>query len=164
MYRREHGVEAVTVKWFNVYGPGQKLNEEVGYKKFIPTAIVNALRGQDIEIYGNGQQTMDLVHTWDTINATLSLVENWKKAEGGVYEIGCGEEVSVNDCAKLIRDLVGNKVKIKHIPMRKGEWKNTRIKADLKAIKGFWKPEVTLDQGLTDCINYYEKKYVKTAI
>lgn len=158
MYRREHGLEAITVKWFNVYGEGQLLNHEVGYKKFIPTAIVAGLKGDDIEVYGDGTQTVDLVHTDDTVNATLSLVENWKECEGGVYEIGA-EEWVLNDVADMIQEMTGGKSKIVHIPMRKGETAKTRIKADLTNIQKVWKPKVKLKEGLERTIKAYSQRY-----
>ncbi|PJA88566.1 MAG: hypothetical protein CO139_02555 [Candidatus Moranbacteria bacterium CG_4_9_14_3_um_filter_36_9] len=81
MYRREHGVKSVTIRWFNVYGNRQPLMKEAGYKKIVPTAIINALRDENIEIYGNGEQTMDLVHTVDAIEATLAIMNNWLRCE-----------------------------------------------------------------------------------
>lgn len=162
MYRREHGVKAATVKWFNVYGTRQPLQEESGYKKLIPTAIVNALKNIDIEIYGNGEQTMDLIHTKDTANATIAIMENWDKCEGGIFEIGTGQEFTVNEIVNRIVQLTNSSSKIIHIPMRKGEWENTHIKADtanLKETTG-WKQEISLKDGLVETINWYKERYV----
>ncbi len=161
MYEIEHGVKSIVVKWFNVYGSGQKLYEEVGYRKFIPTAIVNALKDKPIEIYGNGEQTMDLIHIKDTVEATLALIDNWDKTKGETYEIGSGKEISVNDCAEMIISLTKSKSKIRHIPMRKGELKNSKIRAHLKDIKPFWKPKVSLEEGLSSTIDYYREKYIE---
>ncbi|MEP7162641.1 MAG: NAD-dependent epimerase/dehydratase family protein [Candidatus Moraniibacteriota bacterium] len=162
MYRREHKVKAAIVKWFNVYGARQPLEEESGYKKLIPTAIVNALRNTNIEIYGNGEQTMDLVHTTDTINATVAVMENWGKCEGGVFEIGVGQEFSVNEVVNQIIRLTDSRSKITHIPMRKGEWENTHIKADISNLKKMtgWEQTVSLEQGLIETIQWYKEKYV----
>ena len=161
MYRREHGVEASTTKWFNVYGGRQPLMEEAGYKKLIPTAIVNALKGDPIEIYGNGEQTMDLIHTIDTVEATLSIMDNWEACEGNIFDIGEGEETTVNEAVKLIIELTGSPSEVVHIPMRKGETDNTRLKADLLNIKtkARWSPRINLEEGLRHTINWYAEKY-----
>lgn len=161
MYRCEHGIQAVTVKWFNVYGSRQPLMEEAGYKKLIPTAIVNALNNKDIEIYGNGKQTMDLIHTIDTTKAMLAIIDNWKACEGHVFEIGSGKEISVNEAVKMIIRLTNSKSKIIHIPMRKGETDETKIKANIKTIqdKTMWSPKVSLEDGLKQTIKWYAKHY-----
>ena len=161
MYRREHAVQAVTIKWFNVYGGRQPLMEEAGYKKMIPTAIVNALRGEDIEVYGNGEQTMDLVHTTDTIEATLAIVDNWNRCEGSIFEIGSGDEITVNQAVNDIIALTKSSSKIVHVPMRKGEVDNTRIKANLTQINilADWAPQISLVEGLTQTIEWYKEKY-----
>lgn len=161
MYRREHGVEATTVKWFNVYGERQPLLEEAGYKKLIPTAIVNALRNIDIEIYGDGNQTMDLIHATDTVEATLSIIDNWNKCEGKVFEIGFGKEISVNESVKKIIELTNSTSKIIHIPMRKGEIPNTHLKANISLLKDLckWTPRINLNDGLKKTIAWYEQHY-----
>ena len=160
MYRREHGLKAATTKWFNVYGGRQPLMEEAGYKKLIPTAIVNALLGKPIEIYGNGEQTMDLVHTTDTVEATLSIMDNWKECEGNVFEIGEGKETTVNEAVETIIALTGSSSEVVHIPMRKGETDNTRLKADITALNRLagWSPRISLTDGLAQTIEWYAKK------
>lgn len=155
MYRKEFGLKAITVKWFNVYGGGQPLMEEAGYKKLIPTAIVKALNNEPIEIYGNGEQTMDLIHTDDAVGAVMYLVNNWERYNGGTYEVGSGEEITVNDAVKKIIELTNSKSEIVHIPMRKGEWDNTHIKAK---INFDWIPTVSIIDGLIETIEWYAKK------
>jgi len=163
MYRIEHGLKAAVVKWFNVYGTGQPLFEEIGYKKAVPTWIVDGLQGIDIEIYGNGKQTMDLIHTEDTVDATIAIMDNFEKCEGEIFEVGA-EEVETNKVAEMIRDLTGGVSEIRHVPMRKGEVSNTKLRADLSKIEEYtgWTPKVPLEEGMKECVDWYEKKYVKT--
>ncbi|MFH1182686.1 MAG: SDR family NAD(P)-dependent oxidoreductase [Candidatus Moraniibacteriota bacterium] len=159
MYRVEFGVEAVIVRWFNVYGSRQPLFEIKGYRKAIPTWIVNGLKGAPIEIYGSGNQTMDLIHTEDTVQATTSILDNWGVCEGRTLEIGTGIEVSVNDAALLIRELTGLKSEIVHVPMRPGETEDTRIRADNSLISHLtgWKPRISLREGLSLTVEWYSK-------
>jgi len=160
MYRKEFGVKSAIVKWFNVYGPGQKLVDEVGYKKAIPTWIVAGLKGEDIEIYGNGKQTVDLIHTSDTVDATISVAENFDACESQVFEIGA-EEIELNEVAEIIQKETGGKSKIIHIPMRKGEDENTRIRADISKIYYLtdWKPKLFFEEGIKQTIKWYQKHY-----
>ena len=165
MYRRELGLKASVVKWFNVYGTGQPLFEEAGYKKAIPTWIVDGLKGRPIEIYGNGHQTVDLVHTADTVASVIAMMDNFDVCEGKTYEVGA-DEVELNKVAEMIRDLTGGRSEISNVPMRAGETPDTKLKANLKPLKDDtgWEPKVSLEEGLKECINYYNKKYVETNI
>ncbi len=161
MYRENFQLEAVIVKFFNVYGPGQLLFHEVNYRKYIPHVIVEALKNEPINIYGNGKQTVDLVHTIDAANACLEIVRNWKKAEGKTFEVG-KDEIVLNDLTKLIIQLTNSKSLINYLPMRKGEIPETKIKANtilLKEVTGF-QPRVDLKEGLVETINWYKSHYL----
>lgn len=162
MYRREFGVEAIVLKWFNVYGTRQPLYEEAGYTKFIPTAIVSSLKNEDIKIYGNGEQTIDLVHTKDVVDSTKAIIDNWGTCEGNTFEIG-HHEISVNDCTSLIKKLTNSTSNIIHIPMRKGETENTKIHADTSLLteKTGYKMTVDLVEGLKETIEWYKKEYLQ---
>jgi len=159
MYRREFGVESVIVKWFNVYGGRQPLFEGKGYRKAVPTWIVNALSNQPIEVYGNGYQTMDLIHTDDTIEATLVIAENWSITQGETFEIGSGEEISANLLAQIIKEQTKSTSEIIHVQMRPGEVNNTRIKADLeKMVRLFnWKSKISMEDGISRTIEWYKQ-------
>jgi len=161
LYRKEFGIHAAVVKWFNVYGGRQPLMEASGYRKAIPTWIVAALNGEPVEVYGDGQQTMDLVHTTDTIEATLSLLENWDRCDGLVFEIGCGEETEVNYIADRVVDITESASPIHHIPMRPGETPQTRIRADISLIRDMtgWKPRISLNEGLQETVEWYRLRY-----
>ena len=160
MYRKEHGVKAAIVKWFNVYGPYQPLLQESGYRKFIPHALVDALRGDEIKIYGSGHQTMDLVHTDDTINAVLAVMNNWDNCEGKVFEAG-HHKISVNEVTEMLLKLTNNKSKITHLPMRKGEPEDSEIAADTSLLRQTtnWVQDVSLEDGLRSTLDWYKKYY-----
>ena len=158
MYREEFGVEAVILKWFNVYGPGQRLFEEVGYRKAIPTWIVNGLKGKPIEIYGSGKQTMDLIHVDDATEAAVAVMRKFK--DGKVYEAG-HDEIEANTIAEIIQEKTGGR--IVHLPMRQGELPATKLKADMFSLvrDTGWKPKINLKDGLEQTIKWYEEKYGK---
>lgn len=65
--------------------------QNVGYRKAIPTWIVSSLLGEAMEIYGDGEQMMDLIHTIDATDAVLAVVDNWSKCRGSILEAGSGK-------------------------------------------------------------------------
>ncbi len=155
LYQREHGLEAVTVKWFNVYGPRQKY---YGVEKFVPTAIIRALRNEPVKVYGTGNQEADFIHVSDSNNATILLSET-PAALGGVFEVGTGHGTRVNDLAETIIRLSHSKSTIEHVPMRPGEDLDSKAIADLTAINRVlkWSPRVSLERGMLETIAYYRK-------
>jgi UDP-glucose 4-epimerase len=163
MYRREFGVQAVVLKWFNVYGGRQPLFESKGYRKAVPTWIMCALKGQPLEIYGTGGQTMDLVYVGDTIGATLAAVNHWSTCEGKTLEVGSGEETTANRLAEIIREFSESVSPLVHIPMRPGETEDTRIKADIKPLRDLagWNPSVPISNGISETIEWYRRNILE---
>lgn len=155
MYRKEFGLKAAIVKWFSVYGPGQKYGH---VQKAIPTFIVAALNNQPLPVFDNGVQTADFIYTSDAVRATVYVAES-KKADGQTVEIGTGEETTVLDLAKMIIRMTGSKSKIKYFPMRKGEDVGAHVVADVRLLKRFtgFKPAVDLESGMFETIEYYRK-------
>lgn len=154
MYHEIYGLNPVILCPFNVYGPEEKI---VQYRKAIPYFIINALENKPIEIYGDGNQTLDLIYVNDCVKSTV-LAANNPSAVGKTIEIGSGVEISVNDLAERIIAMTKSNSEIKHVPMRLGEEPNTRIRAnteDMIKILGY-RPKISLTVGLKDTINYYK--------
>lgn len=153
MYRKEFGLKAAIVKWFSVYGPGQK---HYGVQKAVPTFIVAALKNDPLPVFDRGQQTADFIYATDTVRATVLVAES-KEAEGQVVEIGTGDETKIIDLAKMVIKMTGSKSKIKYLPMRKGEDLGAHVVADVRLLKRFtgFKPEMDLEPGMFETIEYY---------
>lgn len=162
MFRKEKGLQASTVKWFNVYGGRQPLLEEIGYRKAVPTWILNALNNHEIQIYGDGEQTMDLIYVDDSVNAVLAILNSWESCEGKVFEVGSGVEISANNLAYRLKEICNSESDIRHVAMRPGETSHTRIKADLTNIKGLtsWRPTTDLTTGLQYTVDWYRDRYL----
>lgn len=154
MYIKEHRLKAVIVKPFNVYGPYQPIESEIGYRKAIPTWLTS----DTIEVYGTGEQTMDLIHVLDVSKAVNKILKKFDACVGKTFEIGSGEEVTCNEITKTISEWTG--AEIKHIPMRKGETINTKLCADIENLKKIgWKPVIKHKEGLKHTYDWYEKTY-----
>ena len=155
MFRKEFGLKAAIVKWFSVYGPGQK---HYGVQKAVPTFIVAALKGEQLPVFDRGQQTADFIYTSDAVRATVEVAET-PAAEGQIVEIGTGEETKIIDLAKMIIKMTGSKSKIKFLKMRKGEDLGSHVVADIRLLKRFTKlkPEIDLETGMRETIDYYRE-------
>lgn len=153
MFRKEFGLEAAIVKWFSVYGPGQK---HYHVQKAVPTFIVRALLGRPIPVFDDGKQMADFIYTSDTINATILVAES-DKMEGKTVEIGTGKGTKIVDLAKDIIRLTKSKSQIEYLPMRGGEDPHTEVVANIKLLSSLgFKPKVNFDKGLMETINFYK--------
>lgn len=157
MYVKEYGVNARIVKWFNIFGPGQHYGG--GHpQKLAPTTIIHALRGDPIEIFEDGEQTADHIYVEDAANAAIDIYE-CPSLRGRSVEVGSGEEMKINWFVNQVIKVTGSKSKIKYVPMRRGEDKGAKIKADITTLRdevGF-KPEYTFLEGLKKTIDYYKE-------
>ena len=128
----------------------------------MPTWIVSALRGNPIQVYGNGEQTMDLIHAFDAVSAILAIMDNFSVCNGKIFEIGSGVETVANDLAELIKNFANSSSDIHHIPMRPGEDQYTRIVANIEPLCEVtsWKPNMALFDGIQDTIDWYANNVV----
>jgi UDP-glucose 4-epimerase len=175
MYVNEFDTNIAITKLFNVYGPRQKFS---GVQKAIPTWIVHGLTERSLEIFGTGMATVDMVHTSDMARAIVAVADNFEAcrirrtdevAENNynsfpgyneqILEVGSGQDLTVIDLADTLSRVLGRNVKIVYSPMRRGEIDKTRLRADisrLTKLSGF-RPQVSLEEGLRDTIDYYQK-------
>jgi UDP-glucose 4-epimerase len=154
MYQAIYGLEATILRPFNVYGPEERIEH---YRKAVPYFIIAALKNEPLEVFGDGEQTMDLIYVRDCVKGFIAAGQ--PEAVGMTLELGSGQDVSVNKLASMIIDLAASKSEIKHIAMRKGETPHSVIRADTTAMKqvcGFT-TETTLERGLSESINYYAR-------
>jgi len=152
MYRNVYGFNAVIVRPFNVYGPEEHLNE---YRKAVPYFTVAALKNETIEIFGNGEQTMDAIYVDDAIEALVRCSTVRPKE---IVEIGNGKPLKVKQLAQEIIDLANSKSRVLHIPMRRGEAdaKNVHANGNIERLIGFL-PKISLEDGLRRTIDWYSK-------
>lgn len=152
MYTEIYGFETVITRPYNVYGPAELLIE---YRKAIPYFIIAALKGEVLEILGDGKQTMDAIYIDDVVDALIRCAMVTPKE---IVEIGSSNPIKVKDLALKIIDLTGSNSEIVHMPMRRGESGARKIcaSANMKRLIGF-QPKVSLEDGLKRTINWYSK-------
>lgn len=135
-YHHAHGVPVTHVRAFNAYGPGQAHGP--GHpQKIIPTFAWHASRGLPMPIWGDGSQTVDLVHV-DWIAKMLADCATHDLASGLTFDAGSGQEMSVINVARYIGAIFGSTL-VEFLPMRAGELEHTKLCAREPGWFGFAK-------------------------
>jgi nucleoside-diphosphate-sugar epimerase len=151
-YHKEHGLETVTIRPFNVYGP-----QQVGVGA-IHTFVVDALRGRDLEIHGDGNQIRSWCYVDDMVEGALLCFER-QEAVGHVFNIGNPRAtVTVANLAHLVRRLCESESRINytHRDYVDVELRIPSIKK-AQSLLGYW-PKVDLEDGLLRTIDWYRKQ------
>ncbi|MFZ1948191.1 MAG: NAD-dependent epimerase/dehydratase family protein [bacterium] len=151
-YHKEHGLETVTIRPFNVYGP-----QQVGVGA-IHTFVVEALQGRDLEVHGDGNQIRSWCYVDDMVDGALLCLER-DQAVGHVFNIGNPRAtVTVANLALLVRRLCGSSSKVVYTYKDYVDVE-LRIPSIKKAqtILGYW-PKVDLEDGLARTIEWYRKR------
>jgi len=113
-HHREHGLPVTIVRLFNTVGPRQ-----VGaYGMVLPRFVSAALKGQPLQVYGDGRQTRCFCHVSDVVDALVRLMQS-PNAVGEVFNLGSDEEISINDLAKRVIALTNSTSSIEHLPYEK---------------------------------------------
>lgn len=143
---------SVSLRFFNVYGPNQSLNSL--YAAVIPKFITSLLKGEPPIIYGDGEQTRDFIFVEDVVSAMISCI-NRNEANGKVYNIGSGVQISINNLYKIISSMLGVDIKPLYMPSRKGEVRFSYADITLAKKELRWSPRFSLEEGLKKTIEYY---------
>lgn len=166
MYRREHGTHVVTVRALNAYGPRQVPARPYGpskVRKIMPAFICRALTGIPIEVYGDGEQVMDVVHVTDVARALVNALGNVDALLGHQLEIGTGIPTTVNDVAKLVADAVDG-CEIRHLPLRGGETPGVVVLADKTKVAPLIDPDAVTDpsEGIPATVEWFRSEWLPT--
>jgi UDP-glucose 4-epimerase len=141
-YAKLYDLEAVCLRYFNVYGPNQRYD---AYGNVIPIFAHRLLAGEPITIYGDGEQSRDFINVRDVVEA------NYRAAMArvsGAFNLGSGSRITINELAALVQSAGGATVPVRHEAPRPGDVRHSL--ADISAAgAGFgFTPQVTLDEGL----------------
>jgi UDP-glucose 4-epimerase len=151
LFRRERGVATTSLRFFNVFGPRQ--DPRSPYAAAIPIFIEKAVQGQNIPIYGDGQQTRDFIYVKDIVGALTFAAEN--TALHGSFNVGYGQKLTVQSIAEQILQKTGSTAQITHLPERVGDIKHS-MASPAKLLAAGWKPQHTLPEGLAATIAYFQ--------
>jgi len=150
-YRDKHGLDVRVARIFNTYGPRMRIDDG----RVIPNFIGQALTGEDLTVYGDGEQTRSFCYVSDMIDGLVALLES--DVEEPV-NIGNPDERTINELAEVVLDVVGSNsgITYEELPPQDPEVRRPDIS---KATAGLgWKPEIPLREGLIDSIPYFKKQ------
>ncbi len=140
IYWRSHGVPAVLLRYFTVYGPRQR--PDMAFNRLIGCALAE----ESVAVFGDGEQTRDFTFVSDAVTATCSAAR--RGTPGRVYNIGGGSRVSVNEVLAIIGRLVGRSLDVRHESNQKGDMRDTYADTSLARRDLAYAPAVTLEEGL----------------
>jgi UDP-glucuronate decarboxylase len=151
-YHRQHGVDIKVIRIFNTYGP--RMNPNDG--RVVSNFIVQALRGEDITIYGDGQQTRSFCYVDDLVEGMLRMMDSDGSFHGPV-NIGNPKEFTMIELAEKVLRLTGSKSKLMRQPLPQDDPKQRRPDIELARSVLGWTPKVELDDGLKETIAYFRR-------
>jgi len=143
------GIQTVALRFANVYGPRQDPEGEAGVVSIFSRKL---LQGEQPIINGNGRQTRDFVFVDDIVEAHLAVMG---KDVQGTYNVGTGEETTINELFRVIADLTSPQCKELHGPAKKGEQQRSVVDAAKLRRELGWEPKVSLREGLSRTVDYF---------
>lgn len=151
MFRAEGRLETAAIRFFNVFGPRQ--DPKGAYAAAVPIFIEKAVKGEDITVFGDGEQTRDFIYVKDIVGALTFAVET--PGVTGVFNAGYGGQITINKLANQIIANAGTSSKVLHAAERAGDVKHSRASAD-KLLAAGWKPKHTLEEGLAATFDFFK--------
>ena len=155
-YRRYHGVDTKIVRIFNTYGPRMRVNDG----RAVPAFMSQALRNEDVTIFGSGEQTRSFCYVSDLVDGVIRLMES---DLNDPVNIGNPREMTIEQIARAIIDISGSKSKIVYRPLPEDDPKVR--KPDITRARTLlgWEPKVPLEEGLVKTLDYFKTKVIPTA-
>lgn len=151
-YHRQSGVDIKVIRIFNTYGPNMNVNDG----RVVSNFIVQALKGENITVYGDGTQTRSFCYVDDLVEGMVRMM-NSRDGFSGPVNLGNPEEFTMLELAEKIISLTGSKSKIVYQSLPQDDPVQRKPVIDLAKKELNWEPGVKLDEGLKRTIAYFEK-------
>ena len=150
-YHRYHGVDTKIVRIFNTYGPRMRLNDG----RAVPAFMGQALRGEDVTVFGSGKQTRSFCYVTDLVDGILRLAES---KENDPVNIGNPHEMTIEQIARTIIAMTGSNSKLIYRPLPEDDPKVRQPDITRARTLLGWEQKVGLEEGLTKTLEYFRKK------
>lgn len=151
-YHRQHGVDIKIIRIFNTYGPKMAINDG----RVVSNFIVQALKNEDITIYGTGEQTRSFCYVDDLVEAMYRMM-NSKDGFTGPVNLGNPGEFTILELAQKIIELTGSHSKLIFKPLPSDDPTQRKPVIDLARKELNWEPTIELEDGLKKTIPYFER-------
>jgi len=155
-YHRAHGVDTKIVRIFNTYGPRMRLHDG----RAVPAFMSQALRNEDVTVFGDGTQTRSFCFVSDLVDGILRLMES---DTHDPVNIGNPHEVTIEQIARTIISLVGSTSRIVYRPLPQDDPKQRQPDITRAQTLLGWQPQVELEEGLAKTVGYFKSKLVAEA-
>jgi nucleoside-diphosphate-sugar epimerase len=141
-----YGIETVSLRYFNIFGPRQDPKSE--YAAVVPRFITAVIRGERPVVFGDGEQTRDFCFVDNAVKANLLAATTSRKLRGEVVNVACGQKTSLNQLLAAIGELAGTRVDAEHRAARAGDIRDSM--ADVTAARALlsYEPAVDVREGL----------------
>jgi dTDP-glucose 4,6-dehydratase len=150
-YHRYHGLDTKIVRIFNTYGPRMRLHDG----RAVPAFMSQALRGEDVTIFGNGRQTRSFCYVSDLVDGIIRLMQSDLNEP---VNIGNPTEMTIEDIARTIIRMSGSKSEIVYRPLPEDDPKVRQPDITKARTLLGWEPKVNLEEGLTRTLAYFREK------
>ncbi len=150
-YHRAHGVDTKIVRIFNTYGPRMRLRDG----RAVPAFMSQALRNEDVTVFGDGTQTRSFCYVTDLVDGILRLMES---DTHDPVNIGNPHEVTIEQIARTIISLVGSTSRIVYRPLPQDDPKQRQPDITRARTLLGWQPQVDLEEGLAKTVGYFTSK------
>ena len=150
-----YGLESVSLRYFNVFGPRQDPRSE--YAAVIPKFIAAAFQGTSPVIFGDGEQTRDFTYVDNVVQANLLAMEP-PEAAGKVFNVAYGESVTLNRLVQLIGEITGRELIVDYAAPRPGDVRHSRADITRARTELGYEPEVDFTEGLRRTVEWHAAK------
>jgi UDP-glucose 4-epimerase len=151
-YQRVNGLQIVSLRYANVYGPRQDPDGEAGV---VAIFIQKLLNNEQAIVNGNGRQTRDFVYVEDVVEANLAVMGQEIQ---GTYNVGTGEETSINDLLRILVRHTNSTCKEVHGPAKNGEQTRSVIDSSKLRQELSWESRTELSEGLKRTVDYFRER------
>ncbi len=151
LYNKLYGMNYVSLRYPNVYGPRQDSSGEGGVVAIFCNKLLN---DEPPVIFGDGEQTRDFIYVTDVVNATVMALEKGR----GEFNISTNRETSVNELYRLLLEISGRDMEPVHANERRGEVRRSVLENSRAIERLGWKPEVSLEEGLKLTFDYFKSR------
>ena len=154
VWTRLYGVETVGLRYFNVFGPRQDPKSE--YAAVIPRFILWALEGAALDVHGDGTQSRDFTYIDNVVDANLAAARA-PQASGHVFNVGCGNRVSLLSIVERLEKILGRPVERRHTPARAGDVPHTQADVSKAERRMKYTARVDFDEGFRRTVDYFRR-------
>jgi nucleoside-diphosphate-sugar epimerase len=159
LYFHLYGISSVGLRYFNVYGERQDSNSP--YSGVISIFVDKLLKGQNITIFGDGEQTRDFIYVKDVISANILALQSIEKS-AQVFNVGTQTNITINQLLSILQTQLKTSIVSSYQPSRAGDIKHScantsKLKETLQ-----WNPQFSIEQGLTHYLTWQTQQYEKT--